>query len=78
MISQEWLSTLSADLGDIGPQELACCWWALGMLRVRPPAWLASDLVAELKLQHGAMHARELVMVLVGYARWGTCATAVC
>lgn len=66
---QEALAALSLQLGDAGPAELAICWWALGSLRVRPPPALASDLVAELRLQQGALQARELAMVLLGHAR---------
>ena len=63
------MTSLSMRLGDVGPAELAMCWWALGELRFRPPPSLAADLSAELRLQSRSMQARELAMVLSGHAR---------
>ena len=45
------MSTLSAELGDMGPQEVANVWWALGVLHYRPAPALCADLEAELKQQ---------------------------
>jgi hypothetical protein len=66
---QAALSSVSLQLEDVGPQELAQLWWALGSLHARPPPGLVSELREELLRQRDVMQPQELAMVLSGHAR---------
>ncbi len=69
MILQLALMAVQRHMSDIGPQELAQLWWALGVLRVAPPPGLVALLHEEFLVQREAMQPQELAMLMFGYAR---------